>query len=144
MTLVPINPMANPIVHFEIPADDEQRAKKFYEKTFGWKIEPFKMGSGETYWTVFTTEVDNYMRPKEYGQINGGMMKRKNKGQQVMNYINVDSIDAMLQTIKKNGGEVCMPKTEISPGMGWIAIFRDTEGNMMGLHELAVNPNKKK
>ncbi|HLD97427.1 MAG TPA: VOC family protein [Candidatus Nanoarchaeia archaeon] len=63
--------MKNPIVHFEIPAEDVQRAKKFYEKTFGWKIEKFQLPEDE-YWAVYTTEVGSDMKPKEPGAINGG------------------------------------------------------------------------
>lgn len=56
-----------------------------------------------------------------------------------MNYISVDSIDETLNNIKKNGGEILMPKTEIGPNMGWIACFKDPEGNMMGLHQKYEN-----
>jgi predicted enzyme related to lactoylglutathione lyase len=41
----------NPIVHFEIPADNELRAKKFYEKLFGWKIKKYEM-PGDVYWMI--------------------------------------------------------------------------------------------
>lgn len=127
--------MKNPIVHFEIPAEDVARAKKFYEKTFGWQIEKFQM-PGDEYWIVRTTEVDKKMMPTKPGAINGGMMKRKNPQQPFMNYISVQSIDEMCKTIKANGGMVVMPKQEIGQGMGWIAAFKDTEGNIMGLHQM--------
>ena len=127
--------VSNPIVHFEIPADDVERAKKFYEKTFGWEITKFEM-PGDVYFGVRTTEVGKDMKPTKPGAINGGMMKRKNKGQPFMNYIHVDSIDKMIKTVEKNGGKICLPKQEIGKGMGWIAAFMDTEGNMMGLHEM--------
>jgi len=42
----------------------------------------------------------------------------------------------MLQDISINGGTIVMPKTEIAPAMGWIAMFKDTEDNLMGLYEL--------
>ena len=129
--------MPNPIVHFEIPADNIQRAKGFYEKTFSWKIDKFPLPGDEEYWGVRTTEIDNVTKmPKISGAINGGLMKRKNQGQPFMNYISVDSIDKMCKVIEANGGRVCLPKTEIAPGMGWIAAFQDTEGNIMGLHEV--------
>ena len=126
----------NPIVHFEIPADNVERAKNFYEKIFGWQISKFDMADGEAYWIVRTTEVDEKMMPTTPGAINGGMMKRKNPGQPFMNYIMVDSIDNMLKIVEKNGGKICLPKQEIGQGMGWIACFQDTEGNLMGLHEM--------
>lgn len=129
--------MPNPIVHFEIPVDDEQRAIDFYKKTFGWDFHKFDMPNNQTYWGVSTTEVDEKMRPIKPGEINGGLMKRVHPGQMFMNYIKVDSIDEMLKTIIENGGIVVMPKMEIAPNMGWIAAFKDTENNFMGLHELA-------
>ena len=119
--------MPNSIVHFEIPADDVKRAKKFYEKALGWKIsDPWKMD----YFLVET---------KDAGQdgINGGLMQRKVPGQPFMNYISVDSIEAALKKVAKAGGTVALPKQEIGQGMGWIAAFLDTEGNLMGFHEVA-------
>ena len=53
-----------------------------------------------------------------------------------MNYIHVESIDKMLKYIEANGRKICVPKQEIGQRMGWIACFQDTEGNMMGLHEM--------
>lgn len=137
----------NPIVHFEIPVDDMERAQAFYTKIFGWKINKFDMPKesstgGEPYYGVITTEVDENQMPSKAGGINGGMMKRANPGQVFMNYIQVESIDSMANTIKENGGEIYMPKTEIGPNMGWIACFKDTEGNMMGLHELSPEHKK--
>ena len=124
----------NSIVHFEIPADNVERAKKFYEKAFGWKIEKFEMPGGD-YWIVRTVDVDKNMMPTKPGAINGGLMKRKNAGQPFMNYISVQSIDEMSKTIKAQGGTMIMAKQEIGKGMGWIAAFKDTEGNIMGLHQ---------
>ena len=136
--------MKNPIVHFEIPADDVETAKEFYEKIFGWKITKFPMPEGEAeYYGVRTTEVDEKTQlPKTPGAINGGLMKRKETGQPFMNYIHVDSIEHMLKTIEKHGGTICLSKTEIGKGMGWIAAFQDTEGNLMGLHEIPKEMKK--
>jgi predicted enzyme related to lactoylglutathione lyase len=117
--------MPNSIVHFEIPADDVERAQRFYRKAFGWKIsDPWKM----SYFLVETK------RKGEDG-INGGLMQRKNPGQPFMNYISVKSIDDSLQKVQQAGGSICTPKTEIGQGMGWIAAFQDTEGNLMGFHQ---------
>jgi len=118
--------MPNAIVHFEIPADDLQRAKKFYEQAFGWKIsDPWKMN----YFLVETKE-------KGEDGINGGLMERKMPGQPFMNYIAADSIDALLKKVVEAGGAIAMSKSEIAPGMGWIAALKDTEGNLMGFHEV--------
>lgn len=142
-------PKQDPIVHFEIPADKVERAQKFYTKTFGWKIEKFDMPdtgstSGDPYYMIFATETNKKGMAKIPGTINGGLMKRKAKGQPFMNYIAVKSITTKLKTIKKNGGKILMPKTLIGPGMGWIACFKDTEGNMVGLHQAPPEAKKKK
>ena len=116
------------IVHFEIPADDVARATAFYETTFGWTIKAYPMPPGEEYYSVVT-------RKKGEPGIDGGLMKRKDPGQPFTNYINVPSIDEMLQRVQANGGTVMMPKQEIGQNMGWIALFIDTEHNMIGLHQ---------
>ncbi len=117
--------MGNSIIHFEIPADDVQRAKTFYSKVFGWKIsDPWKMD----YFMVETK------KDGESG-INGGLMTRKMPGQPFMNYVGVANIDKALEKITASGGVLAMPKTEIGQGMGWIAAFKDPEGNLMGLHQ---------
>jgi len=129
--------MANPIVHFEIPADDVARARAFYENTFGWKIKAFPMPPGSDEYFGVTT------KDKGHG-IDGGLMKRKMAEQPFMNYVTVKSIDEFTQKIQANGGAVVMPKKEIAPGMGWISAFRDPEGNVMGLHQMgAAMPPKK-
>jgi predicted enzyme related to lactoylglutathione lyase len=117
--------MPNPIVHFEIPADDVQRAQKFYESALGWKIsDPWKMD----YFLVETR------KEGEVG-INGGLMKRKMPGQPFMNYIETGDIDQALKRVQDAGGTLCLPRTEIGTGMGWIAAFKDTEGNLLGFHQ---------
>jgi predicted enzyme related to lactoylglutathione lyase len=117
--------MPNAIVHFEIPADDVERARRFYEEAFGWKIsDPWNMD----YFIVET-------RRKGEAGINGGLMQRKMPGQPFMNYIATASIEFSLAKVEQAGGTVCLPKTEIGSGMGWIAAFQDTEGNLMGFHE---------
>lgn len=122
------------IVHFEIPADNVERAQKFYKQAFGWKIsDPWKMN----YFFVET-------RKQGEEGINGGLMKRQNAGQPLMNYIAVKSIDAALARVVKAGGAICMPKSEIANGMGWIAAFQDTEGNLMGFHQGPKQPAAKK
>src|SRR5262245_8985156 len=107
--------MPNPIVHFEIPANDVSRAKKFYQKALGWKIsDPWKID----YFLVET---------KTNGEgINGGLMLRKAPDQPFMNYVSVDSIDRACKKVETAGGVVVMPKMEIGQGMGWIAAFKDT------------------
>ncbi|HEX3469918.1 MAG TPA: VOC family protein [Silvibacterium sp.] len=116
--------MPNPIVHFEIPADDVQRAIKFYQEALGWKItDPWKMN----YWLVETRDGDL--------GINGGLMPRQNATQPFMNYMAVESIEDALAKVEAAGGTIALPKTEIGQGMGWVAAFKDTEGNILGFHQ---------
>ena len=76
------------LVHFEIPADDVERSRKFYSDLFGWKMEKWPgMESGMEYWTINTTD-------NEGGKaVGGGMMKRQNPQQGITNFIDVTSVD---------------------------------------------------
>ena len=92
--------MPNSIVHFEIPADDLQRAKKFYEDAFGWKIsDPWNMN-------YFLVETRDEGQPG----INGGLLARKNPGQPFMNYIAVDSIDSACKKVEAGRRSGCITK----------------------------------
>ena len=122
------------VVHFEIPVDDESRAKEFYGSIFDWELNDVDMGGGATYTTVSTVPVDDKMMPKESGAINGGMMKRSSDPSSPVITIQVDSIDESLKKIEAGGGSTVTPRTPI-PGMGAFAYFKDSEGNTMGLWE---------
>jgi uncharacterized protein len=124
--------MPNAIMHFEIPADDVERAKKFYEHVFGWKIEPYPMPPGQEYWGVTAKDSSDQ-------GINGGLMKRQMPGQPFTNYVTVDSIDVMIPIVHAQGGKLVLPKQEIGGGMGWIAAFMDPESNLIGLHQAGPN-----
>jgi len=129
--------MPNPIVHFEIPADDVARAQTFYQNVFGWKIKQMPIPPGGPQYYGVTTR-----REGEAG-INGGLMKRSMPGQPFANYVAVKSIDDFLSKVTANGGSVILPRQEIAPGMGSIAVFKDTEENMMGLYQPSEQEMKK-
>lgn len=124
----------NRIVHFEIHADNPERAAKFYKEVFGWKIDKWEGGSME-YWMVMTAPQDS----KEPG-INGGLLRRPTslKEQCGSNAfvctIQVDNYDHMAKKILAAGGKVAMPKFAI-PKMAWQGYFVDTEGNTFGIHQ---------
>jgi len=63
-----------------------------------------------------------------------------NPGQPFMNYISVDSIEDACRKVEAAGGAIMLPKQEIGQGMGWIAAFKDTEGNVLGFHQVAPKP----
>jgi len=122
------------VVHFEIPADDVERAKKFYGSSFGWELETMPMGDGE-YTSVKTTAVDEQTQmPTDPGAINGGMFQRDERLTSPVITIDVDGIDDALKQIEDAGGSTVQPRTPI-PGMGAFAYFKDSEGNVIGLWE---------
>lgn len=113
------------IVHFEINSDDPLRAKKFYESTFDWKFEKWE-GPME-YWVIEAGKDD------EEG-INGGLQKREESNDQVFNYIQVSDVDKFKVKIEKAGGTIESPKITV-PGVGYFYMFKDTEGNKLGIME---------
>jgi len=117
------------IVHFEIPADDVEKLRKFYGGVFGWKIE--KMPGPMEYWNIETVPVDEKGKVKQPG-VNGGMMKRQNATHKPVNYIAVESADEYAKRIEDLGGKVLVPKMEV-PGVGWWALASDPEGNQFGI-----------
>lgn len=120
----------NRVVHFEIAADDPERVTKFYKKVFGWEIE--KWQGPFDYWLI-TTGND-----KEPG-INGGLNKRTGISPAcTVNTIAVQSVDAILKKIVKNGGKVIREKTAI-PGVGYLAYCEDTAGILFGIMESDIS-----
>jgi uncharacterized protein len=127
------------VVHFEIPADDLDRAKGFYGSVFGWDLATTSMPGGGDYTSVVTTPVDQATaRPTEPGAINGGMFARSEQlPSSPVITIDVDAIDETLRAVEAAGGETVAPRTAI-PGMGAFAYFKDPEGNVLGLWETSA------
>lgn len=113
------------IVWFEIPADNVERAKKFYSALFGWKIEKFP--GATDYWHIDTGGGD---RTRD-----GGLMARKHPDQPITNYVAVSSVDESAAKVEKLGGKICMPKTAV-PQMGYFVVCQDTEANEFALWEI--------
>lgn len=121
----------NPIVHFELPADDLDRAQAFYKDVFGWQVNAVPEFS---YAIVQTTEVGDDQLPKKPGAINGGMLKREEPITAPVITINVPSIDEALQKLAEKGGTGVRGKMPVGD-MGFAAYFKDPEGNIVGLWE---------
>ncbi len=126
--------MSNRVVHFEIHAADPERAMKFYHDVFDWHF-PRWMDE-PPYWGV-TTAPDGSEEPG----INGGLMHRRGDdpadGAPINAYVctvQVDSFDPIHERITKAGGSVAVPKHAI-PGMAWQGYYKDTEGNIFGVHQ---------
>ena len=123
------------VVHFEIPVDNVERAKKFYA-VFGWNLQDWPMSDGSTYIGVHTTPIDEKTHmPLKPGAINGGMFKRTGDELKTpLITIEVANIDTTLKKVEKSGGKTVKSKTPVAD-MGFIAYFKDTEGNIVGLWE---------
>jgi predicted enzyme related to lactoylglutathione lyase len=126
--------MANSVVHFEIPADDFERAHKFYTDAFGWKLQHMPELQ---YSMVVTTETDEQGMPANPGSINGGMGKRQSPmSEHPTVTIGVDDIDKAFEAISAAGGSPLGEKMPVAD-MGWAAYFTDSEGNVIGLWQNA-------
>jgi hypothetical protein len=120
--------MPHQVVHFEIPADDVQRAREFYRSLLGWEAEAAP--GFPDYYTFDTSDGQ---------QVQGGAIQARQPGITApVNYISVESVADKVERIRELKGEILMDKSPV-PGMGWLAIFRDTEGNMFGLWEMDPN-----
>jgi predicted enzyme related to lactoylglutathione lyase len=113
------------IVHFELSADDPERAVRFYEQVFGWKSQ--KWDGPSDYWLVQTG-------PEDEPGIDGAIQRRADGLADLANVVEVPSIDDALAKVTDSGGTIVYPKTAI-PGVGNVAYFADTEGNVLGMIE---------
>lgn len=121
----------NPVVHFEIYADDPGKLRQFYISLFDWTIEPVPQMN---YSYIKTVETDEEGMPTQAGGISGGMMKRPAgyEGSGWLNYVLVESIESWVDRAQKLGAAVIKGKSPV-PGMGWFAVLTDPQGNPFGL-----------
>jgi hypothetical protein len=120
------------VVHFEIHAAEPQRAIQFYSSAFGWEFKSW--GEPMEYWLIMTGD------PSMPG-INGGLMRRQGPAPADMQPVNayvctieVDLLEDAVTKVASLGAVIVVPKMPI-PGVGWLAYFKDTEGNIVGLHQ---------
>ena len=118
------------VIHFEVHAENPERAVQFYQKVFGWQFS--KWEGPADYWLITTG-------PNDKPGINGGLMRRHGPGPVEMQAVNsyvctVDStsVDEMVKSALASGGTLAHPKMPI-PGVGWLAYVKDTEGNIVGI-----------
>jgi predicted enzyme related to lactoylglutathione lyase len=125
--------LMNPVVHFEMPAEDRKRMADFYTRVFGWRTQMLGPDMG-SYVVVTTTELDKNGRPKKPGSINGGFFQKSNDkpDQYPAIVIAVDDIKKHMEKVKEAGGELLGEPMEI-PGVGLYVSSRDTEGNRIAM-----------
>jgi predicted enzyme related to lactoylglutathione lyase len=130
--------MDHTLIHFEIPADDVEKLKQFYEQVFGWKI--IQYPGPLDYWIIQTVPTDEKGKLQRPG-VNGGMYKKLQPDIKPINYFSVESITDFLTQIEKLGGKVISPKQEI-PNVGWAAAAADPEVNQFALIEFIKKSNQ--
>ena len=118
------------VCHFEIHAEQPERAIRFYSDCFGWKFH--KWPGDWDYWLITTG-------PQDQPGIDGGLMPRHGAGpllgQPVNSFVctmDVDNLDEQLAKALSSGATIALPKMPV-PGVGWLAYIKDTEGNILGL-----------
>ncbi len=129
----------NPVVHFEMPAEDRNRMANFYSTAFGWKTNIMGEDMGN-YTLVTTTETDEKGMPKKPGAINGGFYPKKPEwpAQYPSLVIAVDDINDAMKKITDAGGKLLGEPMEI-PGYGLYVSFYDTEGNRVSIMSPFMN-----
>ncbi len=133
----------NPVVHFELPAENRKRMIDFYSKTFGWEANQLGPEMGN-YVVVMTTETDEKTQfPKEPGRINGGFFQKTKDHQYPTIVISVDDINEAMKKVEESGGKIIgggyeAGKPDDIPGVGLYIAISDTEGNRIAL--LQPNP----
>ncbi|MDL0435533.1 MULTISPECIES: VOC family protein [unclassified Niallia] len=122
------------LVHFEIHVSDMERAKKFYGEVFGWTFQDWTGYAGMPYFGAVTGT-------EEEPGINGALVQRQGsapEGNQALNgfacTMGVGDYNHTEAIILENGGAVALPKYAL-PGMAWQGYYKDTEGNIFGIHQ---------
>jgi uncharacterized protein len=115
------------IVHFNISADNPERAKTFYEKAFGWKFT--HLPEPMNYYLIETEDTGGAKG------IGGGMYSRHDPGAPgLINFVGVDSLDDAIERIPDLGGKIIVPR-QVVPNWGYFAVCADTENNQIGIFE---------
>jgi predicted enzyme related to lactoylglutathione lyase len=122
----------NPVVHFEIPAEDRKRVADFYADVFGWKTQMLGPEMGD--YVLATTTESDIKGPKKPGAINGGFFPKSDDkpAQYPSVVILVEDIKKHMKKVEKAGGKVLGEPWDI-PGVGLYVSFIDTEGNRVSM-----------
>jgi uncharacterized protein len=120
---------ANAINWFEIPTIDFERAKKFYETVLS--ISMYEMPLGDLKMALFPVDPAS-------GKVGGAiihheMYEPRDNGTLI--YLNADpDMQSIIDRIEPAGGKIILPRKEIAPDVGFMAVFLDSEGNRLALH----------
>lgn len=125
--------MSGKVVHFELPADDVERAQQFYQEAFGWHPQSMP-GMG---YTLITTTPSGDRGPLEPGAINGGMLTRQGPITGPVIVLEVPDVEEALATVERLGGKTAIGRQAVGD-MGFSGYFHDPEGNLIGLWQSAT------
>ncbi len=125
--------MDNAISWFEIPATDIDRAQKFYESIFLFKMNALDVPSMK----MRMFPLDDPMKGVGGTLVDSGGFHKSSATDGPLIYLNGNpDVQIVLSRVEAAGGKIMMPKTEISPEYGYMAMFLDTEGNRIALHSV--------
>ncbi len=125
--------MQNAISWFELPTTDINRAQKFYETIFGITLTALDMPNIR----MRMFPLDNMMTQVGGALVDSGGFHKPSATDGPLVYLNANpDVQNVLDKITIAGGSIMVPKTEISPEYGYIAVFIDTEGNRVALHSV--------
>ena len=120
----------NPVVHFEMPAEDRKRMAGFYTRVFGWKTEQLGEDMGN-YVLAITTDSDE-KGAKKPGAINGGFFQKTDDNPAPSVVIAVENVKQHMKVVEKAEGKVLGEPVDI-PEVRLYVSFLDTEGNRVGM-----------
>lgn len=122
----------NPVVHFEIPFRDRERAARFYAAAFGWQLQMLGADMGD--YVLATTATSDVQPGAPAGAINGGLFPYKADwpAQHPSLVIGVEDMLAAMSRVDAGGGQVLGEAVDI-PGVGRYVAFLDTEGNRLSM-----------
>ena len=114
------------VIHFDLSADNPERAAEFYKKVFGWRVD--KWEGPEDYWMIQTGT-------ENQPGITGGIAGRIKPEDTTAVVFDVDSVDGVSEQVVNSGGVIREEKKAI-PGAGYLVMCRDTEGNTFGIMQI--------
>ncbi|MBK8522143.1 MAG: VOC family protein [Ferruginibacter sp.] len=125
--------MQHAISWFEIPTTDINRAQQFYETIFGINMIPMDMPNIQ----MRMFPLDDMMTQVGGALVNSGGFHKVSATDGPLIYLNANpDVQNVLDKVVAAGGSIMVPKTEISPEYGFMAVFMDTEGNRIALHSI--------
>ena len=114
------------VIHFDLSADDPERAAAFYRNVFNWKVN--KWEGPDDYWLIQTGTDDD-------SGITGGVAGRIKAEDTTAVIFDVESVDEAAKKVLGSGGKIREEKKTI-PGVGYLVMCRDTEGNTFGMMQV--------